>query len=270
MATPSLDAWVTCPRPNPQARLRLFCFPYAGGGASLFRTWADDLPPAVEVCPIQLPGRENRFIEPRYTHVAPLIAALGEALHPYLDKPCALFGHSMGALIAFELARYLRQRDGFIPERLFVAAHRAPQLPYRRPPLHPLPDPAFTAALRRLNGTPPGVLEHVELWELMLPLLRADFTLAETYTYTPDEPLTCPISAFGGMGDHEVDWEDIAAWSEQTRGSFTLRMLTGDHFFLHSARTLLLPAISQDLAAAVGEGCAFDLQAGTTRRNSEK
>ena len=246
--THTFDAWVTCPKPHPQARLRLFCFPYAGGGASLFRAWSDELAPAVEVCPVQLPGRESRFREPLYTRLIPLIQTLGPLLRPYLTMPFAFIGHSMGALISFELARYLRRQQAPMPVYLFASAHRAPQLPDPKPPIYHLPDPLFLEELRRLNGIPSEVLDHAELMELMLPLLRADFAVAETYRYTADPPLPCPISAFGGLADDEVSEDESAAWREQTRSAFRLRMLPGDHFFLVKNQSMLLQAISQDVA----------------------
>jgi medium-chain acyl-[acyl-carrier-protein] hydrolase len=245
--TRAFDAWVTCPSPKPQARLRLFCFPYAGGSASLFRTWADDLPPEVEVCPIQLPGRESRFREPCYTRLLPLVQTLGEVLWPYLTLPFAFLGHSMGALISFELTRYLRRRAGPLPAHLFVSAHRAPQLPDRQPPIHDLPDAVFLEELRRLNGISSEVLENAELMELLFPLLRADFAVAETYEYQEDSPLPCPISAFGGLEDEEVNQDEVAAWREQTRTTFTSHMTPGDHFFLFKHRATLLPLIAQEL-----------------------
>ncbi|SRR5260221_7736607 len=245
--TTPFNAWVTCRRPNPQAGVRLFCFPYAGGGASIFHAWPDELPEEVEVCAIQLPGRENRLMQPAYSSVAPLVAALVEALRPYLGKPYAFFGHSMGAVISFELVRALREQQEPLPGHLFVSAHRAPHLPDRDAPIYDLLEPEFLQALRQLKGTPEAILRHAELLELMLPLLRADFSVAETYHYMPGHPLSCPISAFGGLADEEISQEELAAWREHTRSIFTLRMLPGNHFFLIAARTALLRAIAEDL-----------------------
>jgi medium-chain acyl-[acyl-carrier-protein] hydrolase len=245
--TPTVDPWIQFWQPKPQAQLRLFCFPYAGGGASIFRTWSETLPPQIEICPVQLPGRESRLLEAPFSQLFSLIEPLAQALLPYLDMPCAFFGHSMGALISFELVRYLRQQHGLSPVHLFVSARRAPQLIAPDPPIHHLPEPQFVEELRRLKGTPEEVLQTAELLQLLIPFLRADFAMCETYLYTPEEPLACPISVFGGLQDDEVSRDMLTAWREQTRGSFKLRFFVGDHFFLHAARASLFQALLQDL-----------------------
>lgn len=247
--TPNFDAgaWVTCPKPNPQTRLRLFCFPYAGSGASIFRTWSNNLPAEIEVRPVQLPGRESRLAEPPFTRLSPLVQTLTYVLRPYLNMPFAFFGHSMGALISFELARHLRRQHGLGPGYLFVSGSRAPQIPDPDPPIHQLPESAFMEELRGLHGTLEPILQNAELMQLLLPVLRADFAVCETYVYVTEDPLACPISAFGGLQDCEVSCNDLAAWRDQTYSFFTLRMLPGDHFFLHSAQAPLLQAISRDL-----------------------
>ena len=243
----ALDSWITCRKPIPQARLRVFCFPYAGSGVSIFRAWSDSLPAEVEVCPVQLPGRGTRLMEPPFTRLSPLIQALAQALFPLMDKPFAFFGHSLGALVSFELARQLRRQYAVQPVRLFISADRAPQIPNRDPPIHNLPEGEFLVELRRLNGTPREVLEDEELRQIMLPLLRADFAVYETYGYSTEPPLNCPISAFGGLQDHRVSRGDLEAWREQTSVSFSLRMFPGDHFFLNTTQPPLLGALSQEL-----------------------
>jgi medium-chain acyl-[acyl-carrier-protein] hydrolase len=227
---------------------RLFCFPYAGGSASIYNTWPADLPPTVDVCAIQLPGRENRLFEPPLADLFALVETLAEVLSPYLTLPGAFFGHSMGALIGFELARYLSVQARFVPARLFVSAHRAPQLPGRRPSIHTLPDAALLLELQRFQGASVAAFEEEELMELMLPALRADFTVCETYRYTRGLPLTCPISVFGGRSDRDIRYTELAAWREQTSKGFALRVLPGDHFFLHSQRAAVLQSITEDLA----------------------
>jgi medium-chain acyl-[acyl-carrier-protein] hydrolase len=242
-----MKLWITCPKPNPRARLRLFCIPYAGGGASLFHTWSASLPPDIEVCPIQLPGRENRRLEPLFTQLPPLVQTLAHALIPYLSIPFAFFGHSLGALISFEVARLLRRQCGLEPMHLFISGCRAPQIPNSYPPIHLLPEYRFVQEVRWLDGTPEEILENTELMQLVLPILRADIALYETYVYKMDAPLSCSISAFGGLEDGKVNYADLASWHAQTHGPFTLRMLPGGHSFMLSARELLLRSLSLDL-----------------------
>ncbi|MBO0795654.1 MAG: thioesterase, partial [Ktedonobacteraceae bacterium] len=208
----SVDAGSWLAHTKTQARLRLFCLPFAGGGATIFRGWAESLPPGVDVCPVYLPGRESRLREPLFTRLEPLVEALGRALVPFLDMRFAFFGHSMGALISFELARYLRRMHAPEPVHLFVAAHRGPQLPDRDAPMHSLPDAALVDALRRLGGTPQAVFEHEELLQIVLPILRADFELCETYVYAQEAPLDVPISVFGGEQDPMVSVQDLQGW----------------------------------------------------------
>ncbi|HVF60151.1 MAG TPA: thioesterase domain-containing protein [Thermoanaerobaculia bacterium] len=239
--------WLAYREIDPRARLRLFCFPYAGGGASAYRAWGAALPTGIEVCPVQLPGREGRLREPPFTRMGPLVEALAGAL-PLADLPFAFFGHSLGALVAYELARALRRRGGPEPLALLLAGRRGPRRPPREEPIHELPDAEFMARLRELNGTPEEVLEHGELMALLLPLLRADFALHETWELRPEEPLAIGVSAFGGLADPEVTREDLEDWRGETRGRFRLRMLPGDHFFLHSERALLTEAVARDLS----------------------
>jgi len=242
--TVTTNAWIHCTKPNPAPRFRLFCFPYAGGGASIYFRWFDHIPAEIDLCPVQLPGRESRLGTPPFTRLVPLLQQLTRVLRPYLQVPFAFFGHSMGALISFELARQLRRQHVPGPIALFVSAHRAPQRPAPSPPIHSLPQDKFVEALRRLNGTPEAVLQDAELMQLLLPTLRADFAVCETYTYMPEVPLECPILAFGGLQDREVSQDDLAAWCDQTHRAFKLRMIPGDHFFLHSARASLAYAVA--------------------------
>lgn len=244
---PTSNSWLTCLRPKPQAKLRLFCFHYAGGGALSFRSWSDSLPPTVEVCAIELPGRGTRLMEPPFTQLEPLIQELTPVLLPYLNKPFAFFGHSMGALVSFELARILRKKYDLSPVHLFVSGRRAPQVPDPDPPIHTLPEHEFLDELRRYNGTPESVLENAELMQLFLPTLRADFAVLETYVYTPEPLLDCPITAFGGLEDWKASCDDLEAWREQTNAEFSLQMFPGDHFFIHSAQPLLLQLLSRRL-----------------------
>ncbi|MBW4673425.1 MAG: thioesterase II family protein [Desmonostoc geniculatum HA4340-LM1] len=243
----TFNSWINCPQPNPQANLRLFCFPYAGGSSVIFRTWFNSLPRNVEACAVEYPGRGKQINLPPYTRLEALVKAIAPSLIPYLDKPFAFFGHSMGGLVSFELTRLLRLEYNLKPFHLFISARRAPQIPRTKPPLHVLPDPELIEELRTLNGTPKAVLENPELMQIFLPVLRADFAVLETYIYTPQQPLDSPITILGGWQDKEVSHESLQAWQEQAMSTFSLQMLDGDHFFIHSHQNSLLKLISQEL-----------------------
>jgi medium-chain acyl-[acyl-carrier-protein] hydrolase len=241
------DKWFDVPRQVSQPALRFFCFPYAGGGARAYRGWSDALPPEIELRAVQLPGREARFKERPYDRLIDLVQDVGAAIAPHTDAPYAFFGHSMGALIAFTLARELRRMDLPAPELLMVSGHRAPQLPDPDSPIHALPEKEFLQEIRELNGTPEAVLQNAELLQLLIPILRADFAVCETYQYVAQVPLNCPIAVFGGTEDPDVSQEDLAAWFHQTTCSSSLRMFPGDHFYLLDQGNLLLQEISRQL-----------------------
>jgi len=181
-----------------------------------------------------------------------MVEALTPALRPHMEEPFVFFGHSMGAMIAFETARHLRRTYGFEPVHLFISGSGPPQLPRNGPPTYDLPDDKFTKELERLNGTPREVLEHSELLQLMMGQLRADFEVVQTYAYTSEPPLSCGISVFGGLEDSETNRERLARWREQSTGFFSISMLPGDHFFLHTAESLLCRLLSQRLHQIVG------------------
>lgn len=228
------NPWLAYVKPRPEARLRLFCFPYAGGAASIYRTWSDDLPAEIEVCPVQLPGREGRIRQSAFTRMDDLVEAADEGLAEELDRgPHAFFGHSMGAVIAYELARRRRRAGRSEPRHLIVSARSAPTVEDSEEPIHDLPPERFRERLRDLNGTPAEVLDHPELMELVEPLLRADFEVNETYEHRPGETLSCPLTALGGLRDEEVPREELEEWRTLTTGAFRLHMLPGDHFFLN-------------------------------------
>lgn len=240
--------WIAFRKPRPGARLRLFCFPFAGGGASTYRTWQASLPESVEVCPVQLPGRESRLSEERYRRIDPLSDAIVEAIEPFLDRPFAFFGHSLGALVAYEVSHRLRH-SGKTPVHLFVSARRAPQLPPDDddPPMYNLPSAEFRERLEELEGTPKEVLEHPELMELVEPLLRADFELHDTYGPKIHEPMSCPVTAMGGMEDADVERQHLEPWKEISRGRFKLRMFAGGHFFIQEEPPTVIAAVAQEL-----------------------
>jgi len=175
---------------------------------------------------------------------------LTKAILPWLDKPFVLFGHSLGSAIAFELAQQLTHEFQLEPLHLFVAGRHAPHLPDTHPASHHLPNEEFKQELRRLNGTAPEILEHPELFQFVLPLLRADFELCYSYEYTAREPLQCPITAFGGMADSFVSREHLSAWREHTSSDFSVKMLPGDHFFIHSSESMLVQMLVLEMLSA--------------------
>jgi medium-chain acyl-[acyl-carrier-protein] hydrolase len=241
------NPWLPFARPNPDARLRLFCFPFAGGGATAFRPWAHELSPTIEVCPVQPPGRESRFREPAFASMTALVMALADALRTHFERPFAFYGYSMGAIVAFELARELRRRGTGLPTRLIVSGRGAPHLPSRHVQMHALSDDEFRAELRRLRGTPAAVLDNDELMQMVLPTLRADFTAHETYVLADGPPLDCPILAIGGADDDLAPPADLDAWREHTTARFETHILPGDHFFLQTHRPALLQLLARYL-----------------------
>jgi medium-chain acyl-[acyl-carrier-protein] hydrolase len=242
------NAWFMCSRPNPMARVRLFCFPYAGGGASIFHSWADRLPSDIETIGIQMPGLESRIMEPPVETSSTVVEMLLPVMYSSIDKPFVLFGHSLGAFICFELTRRLRERYGLQPLHMFVAGIRAPQILNQNPTIYNLPETEFLEKLqRRYSGVPDEILENPDILQLVLPGLRASLKMYECYKYIEDEPLDCDITAFGGYQDRGTTTEDLEAWRYQTNRSFSLQMFSGNHFFINSEQEHFLQTLSSEL-----------------------
>jgi surfactin synthase thioesterase subunit len=240
-----------------ETKARLFCFPYAGVGASVYRSWIAALPVEIDLCPIQLPGREGRFGERAIASLQKIVDELVPALLPHLDRPYAFFGHSMGSALALEVARALATRGEPGPRQLFVSARRPPHVPDPEAPLHGLPDREFVAEInRRYGGIPAEVLAHQDLLELLLPTLRADITALETHRPPRRPPLACPIVAFGGADDPRAPRPHLEAWRGETTSSFRLRIFPGDHFYLTARRAELLADIAATLAPLLHEEVA--------------
>ena len=226
---------------------QLFCFPHAGGGPSFFRPWCAVLAPEIAVRRVVLPGRESRLGEPSFRHITELVGPLCAALEPFLDQPYALFGHSMGAVVAYEVARRLSGPSRAGPTCLIVSGRRAPGLASNRPRVSGLPDEEFLAEVGRLNGIPAEVLNEPELLDMLLPTLRADYELAETYQPLPGDRLDCPVVAYMSPADPEVDYAGVLGWREVTTGEFAVRVFRGDHFYLKGGRPDVLNAVRDDL-----------------------
>ncbi|MFF5173720.1 thioesterase II family protein [Micromonospora sp. NPDC000089] len=234
------------------AKTLLFCLPYAGGSATrVYGRWQRDLPDTVEVVPVELAGRGARITETPLSSVDAITADILGPVLVRIDRPYAVFGHSLGALVAFELTRRLEHLHGRPATCLFVSGHRAPQLPqptgqydYR------LPDAAFKERLRELAGTPEEVLAHEELLDLVLPVLRADFEAADTYRWRPGPRISSPVVVYGGADDPEAPPDTLAGWATLTSGGCDVRVLPGRHFFLHDEQAALLEGVTADLEPA--------------------
>lgn len=245
---PVVNPWLLARAVNQHARLNLICFPYAGGSAQLFNNWQTGLGTSeIQVYSVQYAGRGSRMREPAFTDCKALVDAFIPNLLPVLTKPFALFGHSMGSIIAFEVARRLQEKHELRPERLIVSARRAPQIPRTGRTTYNLPDAEFKEELRRLNGTPQEVLDHPELMELMLGIIRADFTLTQTYNYVPGAQLTCPISVYGGVKDTDIPRPQLEGWCEHTSAGCSIRMFEGNHFFILSDQAGVLRTVREQL-----------------------
>jgi medium-chain acyl-[acyl-carrier-protein] hydrolase len=228
--------------------MRMFCFPRAGGGPVLFRGWAEAAHPAIEVVLIQPPGREGRLREAPAPSMEALVDPIATALGESLDRPYALYGHSLGAKVAFETARELRRRGLPEPIHFFAAASSAPSVPWVHPVLHRLNDLNFLQEInRRYGGVPAEVLADRELCALLVPALRADLRIVETYRYASEALLGCPITCFCGSEDFMTPYEEAAEWRKETSAAFRIQMFGGGHFFPAQERTAILESIAADL-----------------------
>ena len=247
------NPWLLCAQ-APASRVRLYCFSYAGGNAHSFLPWQNRLPPSIQVCAVQLPGRGRRFGEKPFDQMAPLVKALAEALPTHHDVPAVYFGHSLGALLAFEVARYRTLHGLQSPRHLIVSGAAAPSARATRSRLlHALPDNEFIDALRDYNGTPAEVLENRELMELLSPTLRADFSVVENYAYRSGLRLGIPVTVFAGTGDDHVSPEQVEAWGRETARPPRVHWFDGDHFFIHSQESAVLATLKNELAYLPGE-----------------
>ena len=244
-----MNKWIQYSAVRNKPRIRLFCFPYAGGNAAVFSQWKFMMPDCIETHPIQYPGRGNRIAEPLCLSMREMVSELAEVLRPFTNEPYAFFGYSMGATIAFETARLLRQRYGSLPEQLILAAKEAPGYKETGPTRRLMDDDAFLENLRTLGGVPAAFFEHPELVEFMLPILRADFHLIENYEYNSGEPFDCPITVMGGERDVESPPESLAAWQSQTSGPFHRISYPGDHFFLNDSLAEIVSEVRSLLTA---------------------
>jgi surfactin synthase thioesterase subunit len=240
------DMWIRRYHPAPQSPVRLVCLPHAGGSASFYFPVSRALSPAVDVVAVQYPGRQDRRSEPCIEDLPALARAVLGALDGWLDRPIALFGHSMGATVGFELARMLEHERGIQVAWLFVSGRRAPSMP-RTERIHLESDDGFIAELRRLSGTDGSVLGDEEMLRMVLPATRSDYRAAELYEYVPGKDLSCPITVFVGDDDPKVTVDEARAWENHTSGAFDFQVFDGGHFYITSHQSKVLKIMSDQL-----------------------
>lgn len=247
-------------QPGAARPFRLYCFCYAGGSAANYASWHADLGPDIEVCAIELPGRGMRFGEAPETSLAQVTETVAQMIARQGGAPFAFFGHSLGALLAFEVARYLQQRGLPTPLHVFASGASAPQH-RRQTDVHLLEDGALIDKLKEFNGTPPAVLENRELMELLLPMLRADFSMAANYTYRAAPLLRLPLTVLMGRDDENSEGDGVEGWRKETTGPFHVEWFEGGHFFIHPKRDAVLEFVQSHLRGSL-RGLALSAMSG--------
>ncbi|WUI00885.1 alpha/beta fold hydrolase [Spirillospora sp. NBC_00431] len=245
--------WIRNFHSCPGTSVRLFCFPHAGGSATRYFPLSRSLAPELEVSSVQYPGRQDRRAEPYLDNIPELADRVFEVLRGAVDRPFAMFGHSMGAVLAFEVTRRLEDAGAPAPLRLFVSGRRAPSR-HRPGTVHQRDDAGIVAALREVGGTDPRLLEDEEMLATVVSVTRNDYKAAETYRWSPGPPLSCPVTALVGSDDPQTTVDEAAAWEEHTTGEFDLRVLPGGHFYLDARHTDVVDAIRAGVRAASGVG----------------
>lgn len=237
-----VSAWLTR-APHQDARCWLLCFPHAGAGAMAYSSWVKMLPPDISLRAVQPPGRETRFREPAIRDARSFARAVLPTVAALADRPVVLFGHSVGALAAFELVREMRREGLPLPARLLVSGRQAPHIASQARPIRDLPDEALLDVVRDLGGTPAAVLDDPELVAMFLPALRADLEMNECYQYVKDDSLDTPITAFAAVSDERVSPADVAAWAVHTARGFNLVPVEGGHFAITTQPRLVIDRV---------------------------
>lgn len=231
-----------------RSEVRLFCLPYAGGTAqSIYRDWDEELPGQVVVHPLELPGRGRLSHLKPYDNIRDVVEYAASVIGEHRDRPFAIFGHSMGALVGFELARHIRAVTGASPVALFVSGYAAPQVKRVDKETHTLPDDSLLRKIERLGGLPPGLTSDASLLNYLLPVIRADLAVCDTYRYVERELLGEPIFVFGGINDPIVDVSALDHWGDETSADCVVKTFHGGHFFIDVSRSLVAAAIAEGL-----------------------
>ncbi len=258
VAVPDRSKYFIRPKKVSSPSARLVAFPYAGSGAIAYYSWADHLPPGIELISIQYPGRGRLADMSACTRLNGLVSEAYATLLTLLDVPLYFFGHSMGALVAYELVRLLRANGRKLPKALVVSACEAPQPAFAlKRNLHTLPDEAFLAGLMRYGGMPAEILESPEMMAYVMQLLRADMTALETWDYKPEAPLTIPIVALGGDGDPIVRISQLQRWRDFTASSFECLIMPGSHFYFQNQLPELMSTINRVIGQTISSYSQF-------------
>ncbi len=222
--------------PRENAHFRIFCFPYAGGSAAIYRVWSADFPTEVEICAVEIPGR-IQLRTPAANNIEELVDAIFPNIVELLDKPFAFFGHSFGSIIAYEVTKRLQRENKNLPVHLWVSSRRAPQLPLESEPTHVLEDEKFIEIIQRQYGAiPKMVLDEKELVKILLPILKSDIKLNEIYVAELNPILTVPLTVLYGAQDHSISRESLEKWCETTSGVCEVDVFAGGHFFIDTER----------------------------------
>ncbi|WP_052692082.1 thioesterase II family protein [Teredinibacter purpureus] len=248
----NIKRWLPRLGDKPNAKVRLYCFSHAGGGASVYYPWNSYFSDAVEVCPVQLPGREERLGEPLIDDFENLIGSLLPIIASSIDRPYAIYGHSLGACIGYEIAKRLYTEYALSPLCYFGGAHRSPCKPYYYPSVRGLPNAELTKMVTRFNGLPQAFLDSQEMMDLMLPVLRSDLFLCESYRYVPSLPLPSDIIVFSGQFDRNVTADKLSSWKNHSTKEVTFISLDGDHFFLKTHKNNVLEVVQSTCESLLG------------------
>ena len=246
------NPWFVCHKTVLHTRLRLFCFHFAGGGASFCRDWGNYLPAGIELIAIQLPGREQRYGEPFHTRATSVVDTLLQIMieNDYLDAPCVFFGHSMGTIISYELIRLIKKQHLEQPLLYIPSGMKPPHLSNHETPIHALPDLEFCREFLKKEHSDrlESIFNDDEMRDFFLPMIKADTELVETYTFEDATPFDCPITAFTGVDDQDVPEAQLLEWARHTTGTFKYHCFPGDHFYIETAKDEMLSTLNREIS----------------------